>query len=188
MDDECTLTKANGANSGTVDSFISASHVTKTRRAHQLTAASLHCLILHAYIKHCLLTEEKGTPTFEEWSKQQTERSAHFDYRFKVLLLEIMLLLYVRSLREGHFDLYVQSLAHITPWTFPLDHTHYSRWLSVHIRDMVILSKSIQTSFQNSVLENLLSTKQVISFQQWPSTYATSRITVCSMDQEGQLG
>ena len=27
------------------------------------------------------------------------------------------------------------------PWMFALDHTHYSRWLSVHIRDMTILAK-----------------------------------------------
>ena len=57
-----------------------------------------------------------------------------------VLSLEIMLLMYVRSLREGNFDLYVQSLAHIVPWMFALDHTHYSRWLSVHIRDLTSLS------------------------------------------------
>ena len=25
------------------------------------------------------------------------------------------------------------------PWMFTLDHTHYSRWLSVHIRDMTNL-------------------------------------------------
>ena len=51
-----------------------------------------------------------------------------------------MLLAYVRSLREGNFDLYVQSLVQIVPWMFALDHTHYSRWLSVHIRDMTSLS------------------------------------------------
>ena len=51
-----------------------------------------------------------------------------------------MRLVYVRSLREGNFDLYVQSLAQIVPWMFALDHTHYSRWLSVHIRDMMSLS------------------------------------------------
>ena len=25
------------------------------------------------------------------------------------------------------------------PWMFALDHTHYSRWQSVHIRDMMAL-------------------------------------------------
>ncbi|MES9880445.1 MAG: hypothetical protein ABW185_06130, partial [Sedimenticola sp.] len=133
------LAQANVASSGTADSFISASHVTKTRHAHQVTAASLHCLVHQAYREKCPATEE-GTPSFEEWCTQQATRSVHFDYWLKVLSLETMLLVYVRSLREANFDLYVQSLAHITPWMFALDHTHYARWLSVHIRDMMILS------------------------------------------------
>ena len=51
------------------------------------------------------------------------------------------MLLFVRSVREGNFELYVESLAAIVPWMFALDHTHYSRWLSVHIRDMMSLSE-----------------------------------------------
>ena len=27
----------------------------------------------------------------------------------------------------------------IVPWFFALDHTHYSRWIPVHLRDMVSL-------------------------------------------------
>ena len=30
----------------------------------------------------------------------------------------------------------------IAPWMFALDHTHYSRWLPVHIRDMTLLSEN----------------------------------------------
>ena len=36
------LTQADVASSGTADSFLKASHVTKTRRAHQITACSLY--------------------------------------------------------------------------------------------------------------------------------------------------
>lgn len=49
------------------------------------------------------------------------------------------MLLYVRSSREGNFPLYVDSLTAIVPWMFALDHTHYSRWLSVLIWDTVLL-------------------------------------------------
>ena len=71
---------------------------------------------------------------------QHAKRSVHFDYWLNVLSQEIMLLVYVRSLREGNFDLYVHSLTQIVPWLFALEHTHYSRRLSVHIRDMTSLS------------------------------------------------
>jgi len=47
--------------------------------------------------------------------------------------------LYIRSIREGNFQLYIKSLTKITTWMFAFDHTHYSRWLPVHIRDMLSL-------------------------------------------------
>ena len=37
------------ATSGTVDSFLKVSHVTRTRRAHQITATSLYLLMKKAY-------------------------------------------------------------------------------------------------------------------------------------------
>ena len=49
--------------------------------------------------------------------------------------------MYIGSIREGNFDISVESLAEIVAWFFALDHTHYSRWLSVHIRDMMMLSE-----------------------------------------------
>ena len=92
------LTQAGVASSGTADSFIAAGHVTKTRHAHQVTAASLHCLLHQAYEEKITATED-NTLSFEEWCSQQAKHSVHFDYWLKVLSLEVMLLIYVRSLR-----------------------------------------------------------------------------------------
>ena len=78
---------------------------------------------------------------FEEWCIQRAKTTVHFDYWLKTLSLELLMLRYIRSLREGNFQLYVESLTQIMPWMFSLDHTHYSRWLSVHIRDMITLAK-----------------------------------------------
>lgn len=35
--------------------------------------------------------------------------------------------------------LYVQSLQRLIPWFFTLDQTHYARWLTVHLRDLLNL-------------------------------------------------
>ncbi len=75
---------------------------------------------------------QPDAPPFEEWCIQRAEASVHFDYWLKTLTLELLLLRYIRSLHEGNFQLYVESLTQITPWMFALDHTHYSRWLPVH--------------------------------------------------------
>jgi len=56
-----------------------------------------------------------------------------------VLELELMVLTFVRSLREGNFHLYVETLQNLLPWFFALDQTHYARWLPVHVRDMLHL-------------------------------------------------
>ena len=71
----------------------------------------------------------------------RANKCVHFDYWMKTLSLELLLLVYIRSIRERNFDMYVESLAEIVTWFFALDHTHYSRWLSVHICDMMMLSE-----------------------------------------------
>ncbi|XP_034062878.1 uncharacterized protein LOC117540355 [Gymnodraco acuticeps] len=142
-----TLVQADIASSGTANSFIHASHashVTKTRHAHQLTAASLYTLLQQAYSEDCTPDDSNAmqpdSPPFE-WCIQRAKASVHFDYWLKTLSLELLLLRYIRSLREGNFQLYVKSLTQIRPWMFDLDYTHYSRWLSVHIRDMMTLAE-----------------------------------------------
>ena len=132
------LVQADIASSGIANSFIQASHVTKTRHAQQVTAASLYILLQQAYSEDCACSNI-AIPPFEEWCVQQAKASVHFDFWFKTLSLQLLLLRFIRSLCEGNFQLYVESLTQIIPWMFALDHTHYSRWLSVHIRDMMIL-------------------------------------------------
>ena len=44
-----SLVQANIATSGTAESFIQASHIAKTRHAHQVTAVSLHSLLQEAF-------------------------------------------------------------------------------------------------------------------------------------------
>ena len=46
---------------GTADSFVRYSHVTKTRHAHQVSAATLHTLLKQAYSKDC--TPDDGNTT-----------------------------------------------------------------------------------------------------------------------------
>ena len=52
------------------------------------------------------------------------------------------MLAFVRSLRTGDFELYVDTLTKLTPWFFSLNHTHYARWMSVHMRDMCSLDRT----------------------------------------------
>ena len=57
------------------------------------------------------------------------------------LELELLVLEFVRSVREGNFPLHVLILGNLVPWMFALDLVNYSRWLSIHIRDLVNLKE-----------------------------------------------
>ena len=56
------LVQAEVANSGTADSFLKASHITRTRHAHQVTAATLFILQKQAFDAY---VEETATPPLE---------------------------------------------------------------------------------------------------------------------------
>ena len=99
---------------------------------------------------------QPDTPSFEEWCIQRANASVHFDYWLKTLSLELLLLRYIRSLREGNFQLYVDSLTQTMPWMVALDHTHYSRWLSAHIRDMTTLAEKHPDVFAEFNLGNFV--------------------------------
>ena len=51
------------------------------------------------------------------------------------LTFELLILILTRSFRQSDFIQYTAALMAITPWTFALDRTNYSRWLAVHIRE-----------------------------------------------------
>ncbi len=117
--------QADIASVGTADSLIKVSHVTKTRHAHQITAASIHDLLYKAYADSTSKPAEHMT--LERWCELQSQQNPQFDYWLKTLSLEIILLLYTRAIREGNFQLYIESLSKFIPWMFALNHTHYSR-------------------------------------------------------------
>jgi hypothetical protein len=109
-----------------------------TRHAHQVTACAIHALMDKAP-KNCVapLDLDADIPEFDSWRTLREAESPQFQYWSITLRLELDILMFVRSLREEHFQLYTDSIAKIIPWFFALDHPNYARWMSVHIRDMM---------------------------------------------------
>ena len=132
------LEQAGIATAGTADSFLRATHITRTRRAHQVTAAALYILQRRAFDRHCQTLTETGQdlPSFDNWCHNAAKSIPQFQYWATVMALEICILVYVRSLREANFTMYLDALTELIPWFFALDHTHYSRWIAVHLLDM----------------------------------------------------
>ena len=57
------------------------------------------------------------------------------------ITIELMLnfLIFVTSIREGNFSLYVWSLKQVVKWYYACDHYQYARWATVHLYDLVNL-------------------------------------------------
>ena len=119
---------------GRIDSFLKSSHVKRTRYAHQVTLSVL--LQLHRSALQC--SEQS---TYEEWKAKRMDDSVTALYWFTVTDLIVMLFMFVRSLRESNFRLYMQILSKMLPWFFALDHINYSRWLTVAVADLRSLQK-----------------------------------------------
>ncbi len=130
------LVEAGIATSGTTDSFLKVSHLTKTRIAHQVTAAALSVLQhqAHDQYRNSLGANDQHI-TFDDWCDRSCTEKPHFLYLHLTLKLELTffcrLVLTVKKI--------VDLLTKFVPWCFALDLNNYARWLPVHIRDLVNL-------------------------------------------------
>ena len=147
---DAVLSEAKVARPGVAQSCVDGSHLTRTRHAHQVTAAALHHLQNKAYESYLEQTEG-NILSKAEWVENMSQSSPQFKYWNMTLELELLAFTFVRSIRTGNFQLYTESLAKLVPWFFALDKQNYARWLSVHVRDLVSLGQihpDIATEFQ----------------------------------------
>ena len=183
------LVDAHVSSSGKADSFLKASHVSPTRYAHQVTACCLYIMMQRAYDRYMEgLGEDESPLTFENWRHQKNAENPQFKYWSITLDLELTILTFVQSIREGNFKLYINSLTKIVPCFFALDHHHYARWLPVHIRDIITLEKpcpAVAREFQNG---NFVVKKSLRAFSKIPLDHAHEQNNKCVKGDGGAIG
>lgn len=96
------ISQAKVANKGTADSFLKTSHVTKTRRAHQVTATTLYILQKKAFFELVHKAEQR---TFSDWCEHMCNTPPTFMFWSKVLDLELTVLIFVKAIRTADFGL-----------------------------------------------------------------------------------
>ena len=124
-------------------------HISRTRRAHLITACALYYLTLRAYHSAMENVNAEEKPTLEDWCRSRKAASPHFHYWLLTLELQLLIFSYIRSVRESNFALYVDTLTKLCGWFFSLDHVNYARWLTVHVRDMSCLN--VHSAFQRGM-------------------------------------
>jgi len=135
------ISEAEIASAGTANSFLSASSVTRTRYAHQVTASALYKLMKTSYSDYAIANSESGADIldFETWCTKRKSESPQFCYWYLVLSMELTTLTLIRSFREADFQLYCESLSELLPYFFANNNVNYARWLTIHLRDMMSL-------------------------------------------------
>ena len=72
-----------------------------------------------------------------KWLEKKSLSSSMAHYWSLVINLQIEILVFARSIREGNFHLYVQSLRSLLKRFFALDQTSYARWLTIHMFNLI---------------------------------------------------
>ena len=104
-----------------------------------------------------------------KWLSEMKAKSATICYWDLVMQVEVILLILFHAHKEGNFETYLEALEHFIQFFFALDHTYYSRWASVHLKNMRTLPEAIKYEF--------------ITTKNWMIRKTNSRLTevMCSL-------
>ena len=77
-----------------------------------------------------------------QWLEERALTSQMCYYWKLILDFQVLVLTYIRSTREGNFQVYIESFVSIAKWYFALDHYNYATWGKVHCFDLILLEKT----------------------------------------------
>ena len=83
-----------------------------------------------------------------EWLCKKSEDNEVNLYWKMVMELQIGILIYVRSIREGNFRLHLETLRKLLKYFFIFDRYNYARWLTVHWFDLKNLESNFPDVYQ----------------------------------------
>ena len=102
-----------------------------------------YCLQVAAYavfwkLKKAYIQSNSLLPILD-WLEHRSKESEMCFYWKLILDFQVLVLVFIRSIREGMFQVYIESLISLCKWYFALDHIHYSRWCIVQCFDLMLL-------------------------------------------------
>ena len=125
---EWVFTKAGVLTSGKVSSALNDGHIKRSRYTHQVSVAAFTIMKRKAYNQYSTEAWAKGqglVKTFEKWSADCIEKYPMFFFWQLVIDFQLLLMRFIRSLREGDFELQVQVCDELGDWAFAFDRPNY---------------------------------------------------------------
>ncbi len=182
------MTSANVTTEGRVDGIQRGSQTSRAQWAHQVSAAALYTLRKEAYDTYKENTDVDVMLSFSDWCKGMESQHPQFCYWNMTLQLENLFLAQLRSQRSANFDLYVEVLGKIIPWMFALDHYHYSRWLTVHVRDLVKLEQNCPSIHQDFFHGSFVTQKTCHKFSALAHDHVHEQLNAMVKGEGGAVG
>lgn len=111
------LVQADVMTSGKADAVLKASHITRSRYAHQVSACALFILQRKAYAQEKENSDNQCNEEFETWVVNQEKAYPQFKYWSTTLELELLVFELIRSIREGMVFLYFLNVFVVLEFT-----------------------------------------------------------------------
>ncbi|XP_071479491.1 uncharacterized protein [Diadema antillarum] len=93
-----------------------------------------------------------------------------------------VLLDFIRSERDGNWNLHLETFEAMLPWLTVYDHTNYARWGPVYLSDMRLLSKTAPSIHAEFAAGNFVVKRSKRCFNQVSADHATEWINrICKM-------
>ena len=143
-----------------------------------------YCLQVAAYavfwkLKDAYIQSNSLLPILD-WLEHKSKESEMCFYWKLILDFQVVVLVFIRSIREGIFQVYIESLISLCKWYFALDHIHYSRWCIVQCFDLMLLETLCPDVHKEFMAGNFSFQKQILSLQYLLLIKHTSRTTKIS--------
>ena len=105
------------------------------------------CLAMEKRLEDLLLQHVLSLyKQFKKWGETQSSTFAYW-----VMLLDAVqiMLLNIRSERQGNWTLHMHTVASMLPYFFATNRTNFSCWITVYPLEMSQIALDIQTAFEN---------------------------------------
>ena len=152
--------------------------------AHQITLAALSILKHEAYNQYSSLNCENQYVMEEEMESKQPL----FYFWNMCIKLKSLLMKFLHFQREGVYSAYVDSLAEIILWLFTFDHSHYARWLSVHLHDLSNLQSISPNTYEEFVKGHFVTQKSSHKFSKLAHDQVHEQLNAMVKGDGGVIG
>ena len=112
---------------------LDVNHIHKSRYAIQLSSVAINTCLKRT------LEKSMSESQILEWANEVSKSNLMFKYWLTIFNLQIDYLIFVQSLSERNFLLFVNVLKSLVKWFFIFDQYNYARWISVHLQDLIHL-------------------------------------------------